>query len=150
MVELKLRSTVFEEGGTIPSKYTCEGLDVNPPLEIAGVPKNAKSIVLIVDDPDAPSKVWDHWVMWNIPPDTKKIEEDSVPEGAVQGVNDFKRREYGGPCPPPGPPHRYMFKLYALDTVLDLAPSSTKKDVEKAMSGNILAQTTLVGLYQRS
>ncbi len=139
---------MFENNGNIPGKYTCDGDDVNPPLQIEGVPENARSLVLIVDDPDAPMGTWDHWIVWNIAPDTTKIEENSVPEGAVQGMNDFKKREYGGPCPPSGK-HRYMFKLYALDTTLDLDSASKKEDVENAMSGHIIEQTTLVGLYQR-
>lgn len=147
MGELKLTSPAFENNGRIPAKYTCDGDDVNPPLNIEGIPADAKSLVLIVDDPDAPMGTWDHWIAWNIQI-VSKIDENSIPKGAVQGLNDFKKHDYGGPCPPSGT-HRYMFKLYALDTVLDLDENSKKEDVEKAMKGHILAQTKLVGLYSR-
>ncbi len=147
MGDLKLTSPAFEDNGMIPAKYTCDGNDINPELLIEGIPAEAKSLVLIVDDPDAPVGTWDHWIVWNIPV-VSKIGENSVPEGAVQGLNDFKKHDYGGPCPPSGT-HRYMFKLYALDTTLDLDSNSKKGDVEKAMEGHILAQTKLVGLYSR-
>ncbi|MBW2992325.1 YbhB/YbcL family Raf kinase inhibitor-like protein [Candidatus Woesearchaeota archaeon] len=146
MGNLKLTSPVFENNGNIPAKYTCQGDDVNPELSIEGIPGGTKSLVLIVDDPDAPMGTWDHWVVWNIKP-TDKIKENSVP--GVQGMNDFGKHDYGGPCPPSGT-HRYMFKLYALDTELDIDESAHKKDVEKAMEGHILAKTQLIGLYQKS
>ena len=146
MGDLKLTSPAFENNKLIPAKYTCQGEDVNPPLEIGGIPNGTKSLVLVVDDPDAPMGTWDHWVMWNINPDTAEIKEGDVP--GVQGMNDFGKNNYGGPCPPSGT-HRYMFKLYALDTELDLDESSHKSDVEKAMKGHILAQTKLVGLYKK-
>jgi Raf kinase inhibitor-like YbhB/YbcL family protein len=147
MGELKLTSPAFENNKEIPSKYTCDGSDISPPLEIGGIPAEAKSLVLIVDDPDAPMGTWDHWILWNIPL-VANIDENSVPGGAVQGTNDFKKLDYGGPCPPSGT-HRYMFKLYALDAILDLAEGANKDDVEKAMEGHIIAQTKLIGLYKR-
>lgn len=145
MKDLAVTSPAFENDKSIPSKYTCDGDDVNPPLIIEGIPEETKSLVLIVDDPDAPMGTWDHWTVWNIPP-TSKIEEDSVP--GVEGLNDFRRHSYGGPCPPSGT-HRYFFKVYALDTKLNLDSNSRKKDVEKAMKGHILAKGELVGLYSR-
>jgi Raf kinase inhibitor-like YbhB/YbcL family protein len=146
MKKLSVTSPAFENNKLIPVKYTCDGADVNPPLTIEGVPEETKTLVLIVDDPDAPMGTWDHWIVWNIPP-TSKIEENTVP--GTEGMNDFRRRSYGGPCPPYGT-HRYFFKVYALDTQLDLKSNSTKKDVEKAMEGHILAEGELVGLYRRS
>ncbi len=145
MKELTITSSVFENNGVIPAKYTCDGEDVNPPLSIEGVPEGTESLVLIVDDPDAPMGTWDHWVVWNIPP-VKKIEENSVP--GTEGINDFRKHSYGGPCPPSGT-HRYFFKVYALDTKLDLSSNSRKRDVEKAMEGHILAEGEIVGLYSR-
>jgi len=145
MKELTITSPAFERNKLIPSKYTCDGDDVNPPLNIKGTPEETKSLVLIVDDPDAPMGTWDHWIVWNIPP-TNKIEENSVP--GTEGLNNFRRHSYGGPCPPSGT-HRYFFKVYALDTKLDLNPNSRKKDVEKAMKDHILAKGELVGLYSR-
>ncbi len=143
--ELKVTSPVFNHKGSIPRKYACDGNDVNPPLKIEGLPEGTESLVLIVDDPDAPMGTWDHWVVWNIPP-VSEIEEDSVP--GVEGLNDFRRRSYGGPCPPSGT-HRYFFKVYALDTELDLSAGSRKKDVERAMKGHVLARGEIVGLYSR-
>jgi len=145
MKELTIISPAFESNKPIPSKYTCDGDDVNPTLNIEGIPEETKSLVLIVDDPDAPMGTWDHWIVWNIPP-TNKIEENSVP--GTEGLNDFRKHSYGGPCPPSGT-HRYFFKVYALDTKLDLHPNSRKKDVEKAMKEHILAKGELVGLYSR-
>jgi len=146
MKELIIKSDVFESNKLIPFKYTCDGEDVNPPLTIEGIPEGTKSLVLIVDDPDAPMGTWDHWMVWNIPP-TGKIEENTVP--GVEGMNDFRRHSYGGPCPPSGT-HRYFFKVYALDTKLTLNPNSRKKDVEKAMKDHVLAKGELVGLYRRT
>ncbi|MBI5286637.1 MAG: YbhB/YbcL family Raf kinase inhibitor-like protein [Deltaproteobacteria bacterium] len=148
MAELKLSSPAFENNGYIPSKYTCDGRDISPPLVISNVPQNAKSLALIVDDPDAPMGTWVHWVVWNIDPKTERIEEGTVPKGALEGMNDFRKKDYGGPCPPSGA-HRYFFKLYALDTILDLKGNVTKADLEKAMNGHILAQTQIIGLYKR-
>ena len=145
-----IKSSAFQNKELIPSKYTCDGEDINPPLEIEGVPEEAKSLVLIVDDPDAPMGTWVHWVVWNISPEIKHIGEDSIPAaaGAQEGMTDFGRPGYGGPCPPSGT-HRYFFKLYALDTELDLPASARKEDVEEAMKGHILDSATLVGLYKR-
>ncbi|HLC65665.1 MAG TPA: YbhB/YbcL family Raf kinase inhibitor-like protein [Candidatus Nanoarchaeia archaeon] len=141
---LTLTSPAFRHNSEIPAKYTCRGQDINPQLDILGVPKNAKSLVLIVDDPDAPMGMWVHWVVWNIPIVTS-IKENSIP--GVQGMNDFGKKDYGGPCPPSGT-HRYFFKLYALDTTLTLR-EGRKKDVEKAMEGHIIEKTVLVGLYKK-
>ena len=146
---MKLSSPSFENNAVIPEKFTCEAEDVNPEFLISGVPEGVKSLVLIVDDPDAPPKVWEHWTLWNIPPDTERIPENSVPQGAVQGMNDFKRVDWGGPCPPPGKVHNYKFKLYALDAVLTLDSSAGKSEVEKAMQGHVLEETVLTGTYQR-
>ena len=148
VVYMKLSSPAFADNGMIPAKFACNGADISPELSISGVPSSAKSLALIVDDPDAPSKVWVHWVVFNISPETEGIAENSVPAGAVQGTTDFRTPKYGGPCPPSGT-HRYVFKLYALDTTLNLGSSATKKDVESAMQGQILAQATLTGLYKQ-
>jgi len=145
MKQLKITSPAFENNGLIPSKYTCDGQDINPPLRIEGIPEGTQTLALVLDDPDAPMGTWDHWIVWNIPP-TSKIEENSVP--GTEGMNSFRRQSYGGPCPPGGT-HRYFLKAYALDTKLALNPNSKKKDVEKAMQGHILAQGELVGLYKR-
>lgn len=147
MRKLSVASPAFENGKSIPAKYTCDGADVNPPLTIEDVPDGTKTLVLIVDDPDAPMGTWDHWVVWNIPGNIRQIAENTVP--GIEGMNDFGRRSYGGPCPPSGT-HRYFFKVYALDVALDLKPSSRKRDVEKAMQGHVLAEGYLVGLYRRS
>jgi len=148
MSALKISSPAFENNGNISPKYTCTGEDVNPPLVIEHVPTKAKSLVLIVDDPDAPAGTWVHWVMWNISPGAGEIRENSVPAGAVQGLNDFRRHDYGGPCPPSGT-HRYFFKLYALDILLNLSPNSRKADIEKAMQGHVIGQAQIVGLYRK-
>jgi Raf kinase inhibitor-like YbhB/YbcL family protein len=148
MDAFKLSSPAFQHDGTIPSKYTCDGSDINPPLKIENVPQTAKSLALIVDDPDAPAGTWVHWVLWNISPSTRDLKENSVPQGADQGLNDFRKRSYGGPCPPSGT-HRYFFKVYALDTMLSLGVNTTKSDLEKAMKGRIIAQGELIGLYNR-
>lgn len=145
---MKLTSPVFEYNDPIPSKYTCDGDNVNPPLFIKNVPPNTKSLVLIVDDPDAPVKIWAHWILFNIAPKTKEIVENSVPVGAVQGETSFGKPGYGGPCPPGGT-HRYFFKLYALDTKLSVSSKATKEAVETLMKGHILAQTELLGVYSR-
>lgn len=148
MAELTLKSPAFENNSRIPEKYTCDGEDINPPLEISGTPENAQSLVLIVDDPDAPMGTWVHWTVWNIDPKTAEISEDSVPKEAIQGLTDFGQPGYGGPCPPSGT-HRYFFKLYALNIKLDLPKNSNKAAVEKAMREYILTQTELIGLYGR-
>ena len=145
MTDLVITSPVFAHNSLIPAKYTCDGENVNPPLNINGIPEGTRSLVLIVDDPDAPMGTWVHWVVWSLPPKAI-IEENMISE--TEGLNDFRRQQYGGPCPPSGT-HRYFFKVYALDTVLELSPNSRKKDVEKAMSGHTLTKGEIVGLYQR-
>lgn len=148
MSTFTLSSPAFQQNGPIPKKYTGDGADVNPALTIENVPAGAKSLALIVDDPDAPSGVWVHWVVWNLRPDIREIKEHSVPSDASQGLTDFRERAYGGPCPPSGT-HRYFFKLYALDAMLDLGRDSTKRVLEKAMEGHILARSELIGVYSR-
>jgi len=147
VINMKLTSSAFENEGAIPSEFTCDGDGISPPLAISEVPENTKTLALISDDPDAPAGMWVHWVVFNIPPDTKEIPQGTEPQG-VQGNTDFGRTGYGGPCPPSGT-HRYFFKLYALDTELDLPEGSIKGEVEQAMEGHILAQTELMGKYQR-
>jgi len=148
MSTLKVSTPAFQHKENIPQKYTCDGDDVNPPLRIENVPSGAKSLALIVDDPDAPRGTWVHWVIWNIAPDIKEIREQSVPSGAIEGMNDFRKRSYGGPCPPSGT-HRYFFKLYALDVSLNLDANTNKADLERAMKGHIVGQAELIGLYMR-
>ena len=148
MADMKLGSPAFVDNGAIPAQYTCDGRDVNPPLLIENVPAAARSLALIVDDPDAPAGMWVHWVVWNIDPKSVEIGENSVPPGAAQGKNDWRRNSYGGPCPPSGA-HRYFFKLYALDTSLSLGAGTTKADLEKAMQGHVIAQAQLIGIYKR-
>jgi Raf kinase inhibitor-like YbhB/YbcL family protein len=145
---MKIISTAFGDGGNIPSKYTCDGQDVNPPLTISEVPEGAKSLVLIVDDPDAPAGDWVHWTMWNIPVTTSEIPEGSVPAGATVGLTDFGKNAWGGPCPPSGV-HHYNFKLYALDAELNIDASSKKKDLEKVMGPHVIAEITLTGIYKK-
>lgn len=146
MKEILVKSPVFENNKLIPVKYTCDGADVNPHLTIEGVPDETKGLVLIVDDPNAPMGTFDHWIVWNIPPDTREIEENNIP--GTEGISSFRKHGYSGPCPPYGT-HRYFFKVYALDIKLDLRTNSTKKDVEKAMKGHTLAEGVMVGLYRR-
>jgi len=148
MSALKITSPAFQDNGTIPRQYTCDGEDINPPLMIANIPQETKSIALICDDPDASTGMWVHWVLWNIDPSMEEIAENAVPPGAVEGMNDFGRHSYGGPCPPSGT-HRYFFKVYALDTMLDIRPDSQKTDLEQAMKGHILAEGQIIGLYKR-
>lgn len=144
---LKIESSAFKNKEKIPAKYSCEGEDLSPPLLFSNIPTKAKSLALIVDDPDAPTGTFDHWIVWNLPPATTELAEGaSVPS---EGVNGFGATRYRGPCPPRGKPHRYFFKLYALDTTLDLAAGSTKAALENAMKGHILSEAELVGLYQR-
>ena len=145
---MKIASSAFENKQMIPQKYTCDGENINPPLQITEVPSNTQSLVLIVDDPDAPSGDWVHWLVWNINPETKLIAENESLQGATQGTNDFDKQNYGGPCPPSGI-HHYQFKIYGLDTTLNLPSSSRKKDLEKAMANLILDKDMLIGLYQR-
>lgn len=148
MSEFRLSSSAFQNNTFIPSKYTCDGNDINPPLVIENVPAGARSLALIVDDPDAPMGTWVHWLVWNIAPGTAGIKENDVPKGASLGLNDFRKQPYGGPCPPSGT-HRYFFKLYALDAVLNLPPGAKKTEIEKAMKGHIISQSQLIGLYKR-
>ncbi len=153
MANIQLTSSAFEEGNLIPSKYTCDGADVSPPLKWSNVPQNTKTIALICDDPDAPVGTWVHWVIYNIPPTVTELPEGvpsdkTLSNGAIHGINDFRKYGYGGPCPPGGT-HRYYFKIYALDTELKLAPGAKKSDVEKAMQGHILAKGQLMGRYKR-
>ena len=142
---LNIGSPVFKVGTTIPERYTCEGKDMNPPLEIGNIPAEAKSLVLIVDDPDAPRGTWLHWLVWNIPI-VNRINENEVP--GVQGLNSFGRIAYGGPCPPSGT-HRYYFKVYALNRFLDLAEGATLKEVDTAMQSHVIAYGEVVGLYKK-
>ncbi|MBI1982130.1 MAG: YbhB/YbcL family Raf kinase inhibitor-like protein [Candidatus Levybacteria bacterium] len=145
---MKILSSAFLNNQQIPSIYTCDGENVSPPLSFSEVPKNAKSLVLIVDDPDAPAKIWVHWVVFNIDPAISEVLQNSVPKAGVEGMTDFGKPGYGGPCPPAGT-HRYFFKLYALDTVFNLPQNSDKKAVEEAMKGHILDSAELIGLYKR-
>ncbi len=144
---MELKSSAFENGGRIPALYTCDGDDISPPLQITGVPQEAESLALVMDDPDAPEGTFDHWIVWNIPADTTAVPEGKEPKGVV-GRNGFGNLGYGGPCPPRGT-HSYRFKLYALDAALDLTPGSSKKRLEKAMRGHILAEALLEGRYSR-
>lgn len=163
-INMKLTSPTFGNNQYIPSKYTCDGVNINPPLSISGAPNGTESLVLIVDDPDAPAGTWDHWIVWNINPIAVGITENSSPaarvikkgsvpaptilNSAVEGITSFGKPGYGGPCPSSGI-HHYQFKLYALDIVLNLDASSGKKEIEKAMEGHILAEDLLIGLYKR-
>jgi Raf kinase inhibitor-like YbhB/YbcL family protein len=144
---IKVTSSAFQEGGNISSKFTCDGSDTSPPLQIGGVPPGAKSLVLIVDDPDAPGGLFTHWLVWNIPPHTNSIAEGSAPKG-VQGANDFGKSGYRGPCPPPGT-HRYSFKIFALDRELELGSGAKRSQVDAAMKGHVIAQGELIGRYAR-
>lgn len=153
---LTLNSTAFSNGASIPKQYTCQGNDISPPLSWSGVPAGTKSLILIVDDPDAPDpaapqRTWVHWVLYNLPPNTAGLAEavKSLPAGTMEGLNDWKRVGYGGPCPPIGR-HRYFHKLYALDSVLPNLNRPTKADLEKAMKGHVLEQAELIGTYQKS
>ncbi|MCD6569638.1 MAG: YbhB/YbcL family Raf kinase inhibitor-like protein [Deltaproteobacteria bacterium] len=152
-MEIKITSPTFEQGSMIPDIYTCKGKDISPPLSWGSAPDGAESICLICDDPDAPMGTWVHWVIYNIPPDTTSLPEDVPPRGvlengAEQGTNDFRKIGYDGPCPPFGT-HRYYFKIYALDTKLDIKPGATKKELLKAIKGHILAQGQLMGRYKK-
>jgi len=146
--QMKLSSRAFQQSRKIPTRFSCEGKEVSPPLTIEGVPKEAKSLALVMDDPDAPGGNWVHWVLWNIDPATTQIAEGSVPRGAEQGINSWQRKGYGGPCPPSGE-HRYYFRLYALSQRLGLPSNSTRKDLERALQGKVLAQSELFGVYGR-
>ena len=145
MKELTVKSPAFENNKLIPSKYTCDGEEVSPPLTVEGIPEKTKSLALIMEDPDAPAGLFIHWLVWNIPP-TNEIQENSVP--GTEGLNTNKKNSYHGPCPPGGT-HRYYFKVYALDTLLKLGAFSEKEVLENAMQNHILAQGELIGLYRR-
>jgi Raf kinase inhibitor-like YbhB/YbcL family protein len=148
-----LRSPSFSSGGAIPKKFACDS-DVSPALQWGDSPASTQSLALIADDPDAPAGTWVHWVAYDLPSSLRELPEGvpkqaTIPGGGTQGTNDFGKTGYGGPCPPPGKAHRYFFKVYALDKKLDLKPGATKQQVERAMQGHILAQTELMGTYQR-
>lgn len=145
---MKLTSPAFANNASIPSEYTCDSSDVSPPLAISDVPKNAKSLALVMDDPDAPVGTWDHWIVFNIHASTKEIMKGKEPVG-IPGKNSWGRTGYGGPCPPSGT-HRYFFKLYALDTELALPQGSAKRDLERAMQGHIIEKAELIGAYKRN
>jgi Raf kinase inhibitor-like YbhB/YbcL family protein len=145
---MKITSSAFEHNTLIPSKYTCEGQNINPPLSIKDIPAGAKSLALIVDDPDAPMKTWVHWTAWNISPDTSEINENSIPAGLVEGTTSFGRTGYGGPCPPSGT-HRYFFKIFALDTMLDLKPGAHTANLTAAMKEHIIDKDEFIGLYKK-
>ena len=147
--KMKITSSAFQESGNIPQKFSCVGSDVNPPLHFDGVPAGAKSLALIVDDPDAPSGLFTHWIVWNIDPKTNEIAENSVPQNAIRGTNDFGKTGYGGPCPPSGT-HRYYFKIFALDQSLTLKAGAKRKEVEAAMRGHTIAQGELMGRYSHN
>jgi Raf kinase inhibitor-like YbhB/YbcL family protein len=153
-MKIELTSTAFHDGERIPKAYTGDGKDVSPPLRWSEPPQGTKSFALICDDPDAPRGTWVHWVLFNLPAEQRQLEEatpgvEVLASGAKHGKNDFGKIGYGGPAPPPGKPHRYFFKLYALDTVLDLAPGASKSQLVTAMQGHVLAEGQLMGLYGR-
>ena len=158
LMSLTITSSAFSQNGEIPAKYTCDGKDVSPPLAWSGLPAGTKSLALIVDDPDAPDPAapkmtWVHWVLYDIPPGANGLPEGvkpgELPKGTKEGLNDWKRTGYGGPCPPIGR-HRYFLKLYALDVVLPELGKATKQDLERAMKGHVLVSAELVGTYKRS
>jgi Raf kinase inhibitor-like YbhB/YbcL family protein len=149
-----LKATAFPNGGVIPKKYTCDGADLSPALSWDDAPAGTQSLALIVDDPDAPMGTWTHWLIWNIPAKATLLPEDTpkmnlLDSGARQGGNDFKRIGYGGPCPPPGKPHRYFFKLYALDARLEVKAGAVRSELEPALQPHILAQAQWMGTYGR-
>jgi len=151
---IKLTSKALNEGQASPRGYTCDGANVSPPLEWTGVPKSAKTLAIVADDPDAPAGTWVHWVLYNLPSDVIGMVENTPPietlsGGGMQGTNDFQKIGYGGPCPPRGS-HRYFFKIYALDSELPLKPGASKVDLEPAMEGHIISQGQLIGTYRRS
>jgi hypothetical protein len=152
--QIQVTSTAFKNMQPIPRDYTCDGRNVSPPLAWSGAPAGTKSFALIVDDPDAPGGIWTHWVVFDLPADISELPEEAPKSqlnagNAQQGLNDFKHLGYGGPCPPAGKPHRYLFKIFALDTTLGLKSGASKKDVETAMAKHILGQGQLAGTYQR-
>ena len=153
-MKIQIASFAFGEGQPIPAQHAFEDKDLSPPLQWTGVPPAAKSLALICDDPDAPMGTWVHWVLYDLPPTTAGLSEGlpkspELASGAKQGVNDYKRTGYGGPCPPPGKPHRYFFRLYALDASTGLKPGATKKELLRALEGHVLAEGQLMGTFQR-
>jgi Raf kinase inhibitor-like YbhB/YbcL family protein len=148
VASITVTAQAFQEGGLIPDRFSRNGQNVNPKLRIEGAPENAKSLVLIIDDPDAPAGVFTHWLVWNINPKTGDISEGSLPNGAVQGTNDFPGRGYDGPQPPSGT-HRYYFKIFALDTTLNLRPGAKRDAVDEAMKGHVVGQGQLMGRYSK-
>jgi Raf kinase inhibitor-like YbhB/YbcL family protein len=142
-------SPAFSDGDEIPQRFTCDGADVSPPLGFAGIPENTAELALLVEDPDAPGGTFTHWLMWGINPGQSSLGEGEVPAGGVQGTNDFGRLGYGGPCPPPGPPHRYVFTAFALSEPLDLPAGASAADLKRAMAGKVLDSGQLTGWYQR-
>ena len=146
---MQIKSSAFTNREKIPSKYTCDGANINPELLFLNIPKDTKSLALIFDDPDAPSGTWLHWSMWNISPDTKEIPENSIPTGSVSGTTSFGNVGYGGPCPGVGE-HRYFFRLFALDIVLDIPSGENRTELEKTIAGHIIEQTKLIGTYSRN
>lgn len=149
MKQMRILSPVFADHGTIPTEYTCDGEDISPPLIFENVPEDAQSLTLIVEDPDAPGKTWVHWVVVNIDPTVTKVLEDSIPRDGMEAMTDFGHTGWGGPCPPSGP-HKYLFKLYALDTTLDVTEDITRAEVEQAMERHIIEKAELVGIYSRT
>ena len=145
---MKIESTAFGHEGKIPSQYTCDGENIPPPLSFSAVPSQTRSLVLVVDDPDAPSGTWVHWILWNISPRIKSIGEGNIPQGVAEGTTSFGATGYGGPCPPDGE-HRYFFKLYALDIEIELPKETTKEKLEEAMLGHVLDKAELIGHYSR-
>ena len=145
--KMKITSSAFQQGGNIPSKFSCDGANTSPPLQISDVPPETKSVVLIVDDPDAPSGLFTHWAVWNISPQTSTIAEGNAPK-EVHGTNDFGKSGYGGPCPPSGT-HRYYFRIFALDRELDLPSGAKRSQLDAAMKGHVIAQGELMGRYAR-
>jgi len=143
---ISITTSAFQAGGDIPAKFTCNGANESPQLKISDVPAEAKSLVLIVDDPDAPHGLFTHWIVWNIDPNTTDITGNGAPAGSIQGTNDFGKRNYGGPCPPSGT-HRYFFKIFALDTKLDLKPSARRAELDEAMRHHTIARGELMGRY---
>lgn len=144
---MTIKSPLFHQGGDIPAKFTCDDGETSPPLQISGIPSDAKSLVLIAEDPDVPSGVFTHWLVWNIPPQTNSLAEGSAPKG-VQGTNDFGKSGYGAPCPPSGA-HRYYFRVFALDRELALPPGAKRNQLEAVMKGHVIAQGELMGRYAR-
>lgn len=145
---MKITSPSFQNGGDIPAKFSHEGGNNNPPLHLEGAPSNAKCLVLIVDDPDAPGGLFTHWLVWNIDPKTSEIAEGGAPKGATEGTNDFGSAGYGGPQPPSGT-HRYYFKIFALDQTLNLSAGAKRREVDKAMNGHVIAQGQVIGRYSK-